>query len=121
MSQYKMTIIGQIPAKANSYQIIRIAGHPSIKKTKAIEEYEKSFYLQCPCRGKDIKGFFKVEIDIFFKSLSSDIDNAAKGILDCLQSCKVIHNDNHCLELHMRKFKDVANPRAEITITEIDL
>lgn len=121
MSQYKMTIIGQVPAKANSFRIIKKGAHYSIDKTQTMKDYENSFYLQCPHRDKDIKGFFKIDIDVFFRSLSSDIDNAAKGILDCLQQSRVIHNDNKCLELHMRKFKDANNPRAEITITEIEL
>ena len=119
--KYEMTIQGQVPAKANSYKIIFIGGHYSMKKTKTMEDYEKSFYMQCPHRGKDINGFFKISIDVFFKTLSSDIDNAAKGILDCLQTAKVIRNDNKCVELHMRKFKDATNPRAEITIEEIEL
>ena len=67
------------------------------------------------------QGFFKVQIDVFFPSLSHDIDNAAKIILDCLQSSKVIKNDNRCVELLMRKFKDAVNPRCVITIEEVEL
>lgn len=118
---YGFTIHGQVPAKANGYKIIYINGHPSVKKTKAMEEYEKSFYLQCPYRGVNIEGYFKCTIDVYFKTLSSDLDNAAKGLLDCLQACKVIKNDNRCVELHMRKFKDAADPRCNITIEEIQL
>lgn len=121
MNKYKMIIPGQVPAKANSYKIIYKGGHPSLGKTKAMEEYEQAFYWLCPHRGVDIKGMFKAEIDVYFLTISSDLDNAAKCILDCLQQCKVIHNDNKCVELHMRKFKDPKNPRAEITITEIEL
>ncbi len=110
-----------MPAKANSYQIIYKGKHPSIKKTKAMEAYEYSFLMQCPYRGKNIKSYFKIDMDIFFRSLSSDLDNAAKGILDCLQSSRVISNDNKCIELHMRKFKDQNNPRCTIRIEEVVL
>lgn len=41
--------------------------------------------------------------------------------LDCLQSSKVIKNDNRCVELLMRKFKDVNNPRCVITLEEVEL
>ena len=51
-----MTIQGKLPSKSNSYKIITFAGHASLAKTKALKEYEKAFYLQCPCRGADIKG-----------------------------------------------------------------
>lgn len=121
MAEYRMTIQGQVPSKANSYKVAIINGHYSVTKAKAMKDYEQSFYWQCPYRGVDIKGMFKVEIDVYFRTLMSDLDNAAKGILDCLQSCKVIHNDNKCVELHMRKFKDENNPRAVIRIEKVEL
>lgn len=117
----EFTIIGQPPAKANNYEIIFVNGHRAMKKSKAMDEYEHSFLLQCPYRDLDIKDYFKCEIDVYFKTLASDIDNAAKGILDLLQKCKVIHNDNRCIDLHMRKFKDANNPRCTIRIEEVKL
>ena len=117
----EFTIIGQTPSKANSYKIITIHGHGSLAKTKALTEYEKAFYIQCPIRDLNIDGFFKVEFDVFFTTLSHDIDNAAKILLDCLQSCRAIKNDNKCVELKMRKFKDAANPRCVIRIEEVEL
>ena len=56
MNQYTMTIQGHVPSKSNCYKIITIAGHASLAKTKALKDYENAFYLQCPCRGADIKG-----------------------------------------------------------------
>lgn len=117
----EFTIHGQVPSKANSYKVITIKGHGALGKTKALTDYENAFYFECPLRDINIQSFFKVKIDVYFTSLSHDLDNAAKIILDCLQACKVIKNDNRCMELNMRKFKDAANPRAEITITEIEL
>jgi len=115
------TIIGTVPSKPNTYQIIVVDGKRRLGKSKTLKDYEGSFYLQCPIRNKNIQGFFKVQIDVFFPSLSHDIDNAAKIILDCLQSSKVIKNDNRCVELLMRKFKDAVNPRCVITIEEVEL
>lgn len=39
------TILGQAPAKSNSYAIIRINGHATLGKTAATKRYEDSFYI----------------------------------------------------------------------------
>ncbi len=43
----KQIIYSQIPSKSNCYRIITIKGHGSLAKTKALKDYESSFYLQC--------------------------------------------------------------------------
>ena len=48
------TIYGQVPSKSNGYKIITISGHSSLAKTKALKDYERKFYLQCPLRGEEI-------------------------------------------------------------------
>jgi len=121
MSQYKMTIQGHVPSKSNCYKIITIAGHASLAKQNPLKEYEKLFYLQCPCRGAMIGGYFSIEIKVFHENNRPDLDNAMKILLDCLQTCKVIKNDRQCTEIHAYKFVDKNNPRVEITITEIEL
>lgn len=115
------TTIGQVPSKANSYKVITLNGHGSLAKTKALKEYEMSFFMQCPFRNINIDGFFKIEVDVYYKTLMPDLDNALKILLDCLQTCKVIKNDNRCVEIHARKFKDANNPRCTISIEEIEL
>lgn len=121
MSQYAMTIQGKLPSKSNSYKIITFAGHASLGKTKALKDYENAFYLQCPCRGADIGGWFALEVRVFHENNRPDLDNGLKILLDCLQSCKVIKNDRQCTEIHAYKFVDKNNPRVELTITEIDI
>ena len=121
-----MTILGSIPSKSNQYTIITKKGadgrwHGSLKKSDAMENYEKRFYLQCPCRGLNLTGYFILEVRLFNDSNRKDIDNSFKGILDCLQSCKVIKNDRQCTEIHAYKFVDKVNPRVEIKITEVEL
>ena len=39
-------ILGKAPSKSNCYRVVTINGHGSLAKTKAIKDYEKSFYLQ---------------------------------------------------------------------------
>lgn len=117
----KEIIYGDIPSKSNGYTIICIAGHYSLGKTKALKEYEKKFYLQCSLRNVGIKGFFKIDVDVYFGSNRKDLDGSFKVLFDCLQSCKAILNDRQCVEIHARKLIDKENPRVEFTIEEIEL
>ena len=114
--EYKMTILGDCPSKANSYRIITIRGHARLGKTKVLQSYEKAFTLQCKFRGLNIKEFFYIDMDVYYPNNRKDLDGAWKIILDCLQANGVINNDRECLELHARKMIDKANPRVEITI-----
>lgn len=119
--KHTMTIQGKLPSKSNSYIIINIAGHSSLGKSKALKEYEKAFYLQCPCRDANIKGYFRLEAKVFHENNRPDLDNGLKILLDCLQTCKVIDNDRYCTEIHAYKFVDKNNPRVELTIEEVEL
>ena len=120
MKEYAMTILGDVLSKANSYKIITIGGHSSLSKTQRLKEYEKSFFLQCPCRNVNITSFFSIDIDVFYANNRKDLDGAFKILLDCLQMCNVIKNDRECVEIHARKMVDKANPRVEIKIRTID-
>ena len=115
-----MTILGDVLSKANSYKIITIGGHSSLSKTQRLKEYEKSFFLQCPCRNVNITSFFTIDIDVFYANNRKDLDGAFKILLDCLQMCKVIKNDRECVEIHARKMVDRVNPRVVITLRTID-
>lgn len=117
MMEHEQVIIGTVPSKANSYRIITIAGHGSLAKTAAVKKYEQSFYMQCgKYIGKMITGYFRLDLDVYFPTMSHDLDNSLKVILDCLQSCKAIKNDNRCVAINARKFIDKTKPRIEFTI-----
>lgn len=113
-----ITIQGKIPSKSNSYKIITIAGHSSLGKQKVLKDYEQSFFLQCPLRGKKIAGYFKLVVDVYYENMRPDLDNCLKILLDCLQQCKAIKNDRLCTEIHARKLIDKHNPRIEFEIIE---
>jgi Holliday junction resolvase RusA-like endonuclease len=119
MAEYRQVIKGKTPSKSNCYRVITINGHSSLGKTKAMKDYEAQFFMQCTLRGQMITRKFKLSADVYYPSNRSDIDNSLKAILDCLQSCKVIKNDNQCVELSIRKFVDAREPRVELTITEL--
>lgn len=114
----KQTILGKIPSKSNCYKVITINGHASLGKQQVLKEYEKKFYLQCSLRGRNIKGYFKLVVDVYHENMRPDLDNAFKILLDCLQQCKVIRNDRQCVEIHARKLIDKQNPRVEFDIIE---
>ena len=113
------TIYGQVPSKSNGYKIITISGHSSLAKTKALKDYERKFYLQCPLRGEEIGEPFAIDMDVYYNSNRPDLDNAFKIVLDCLQLCKAIKNDRYCYEIHARKLVDKVNPRIVLSITKL--
>ena len=116
---YSFTILGDVPSKANAYKIITINGHSSLAKSKKLRQYEKDFFLQCPCRDVYVSNFFSIDIDVYYANNRKDLDGCFKIILDCLQQCKVIKNDRECIEIHATKKVDKISPRVVIKISEI--
>lgn len=121
----KQVIFGNIPSKSNCYKIITFKSkdpgksHASLAKTKALIQYEKDFYIQCNhYRDKNIDGYFEVEVDVFYPSQRSDLDNCLKVLLDCLQKVRAYKNDNLCTKITARKFLDKVNPRIEFKVTQ---
>lgn len=122
MTDKEQIIYGTIPSKPNSMKVVTINGHGSLAKTKTLKEYEKSFYLQCGrYRDKMITDYFKIDVDAYLPTMAHDLDNIFKILLDCLQSCRAIKNDNRCIEIHARKFIDKKEPRVEFTITPVEI
>ena len=115
------TIIGQAPSKSNTYRIINISGHAKLGKTASTEAYEKSFYMQVgPYRNMMISGFFELYVRVYFTTMSHDLDNSLKTILDCLQYVKAIKDDNLCMGINTEKRIDRKNPRIVYAIEEFE-
>ncbi len=111
-----ITIKGQVPSKSNGYKI----GNNRLYKSSLLKEYEYIFAFQIKKHLKEpINEPFKIWIHVYFQSNRSDLDNAAKVILDCLQSCGMIENDRLCSILVMEKHIDKDNPRIEFEITKL--
>lgn len=120
MQHKEITILGNVPSKSNQYKIITINGHGSLAKSKPLKSYEESFIWQCGhYRGLMIDKPFVFHIDVYYRSKRSDLDNAMKIVLDCLQKVKAIKNDNLCAKIVARKFIDKKNPRISFFITGI--
>lgn len=115
-------ILGNPPSKSNCYKIVAFNGHASLAKTPALKQYEKDFYIQCnQYRDKNIEGYFEFHVKVFYQSQRQDLDNAMKILLDCLQSCNAIKNDNKCVKIVAEKYLDKNNPRVEFEIIEVKL
>jgi len=113
-------ITGVCPSKSNSYKIVTISGHGSLARTDALKDYEKSFYLQCnEYRNRNITDLIEFYIDVYYPSNRSDLDNSLKIVLDCLQACKAIKNDNQVVKIVAQKFVDKDRPRIEFEIKPI--
>lgn len=113
----EFTVRGQIPSKSNCYKVITLHGHGSLAKQPVLKRYEAAFFMQCPMRGALLAARFRLDIDVYYASDRSDLDNCLKTVLDCLQQCKAIKNDRQCVEIRARKLIDKNDPRCEITIT----
>lgn len=122
MKEYDwVTIPGQAPSKSNTYKIISLYGHGSLAKQKALKDYEQSFYWHLPgeWRNLNINTPFEFHIRVYCVSLSHDLDNTLKVVLDCLQYTKTIKNDNKCAKIVADKFIDKENPRIEFRIVVV--
>ena len=125
--KHAQVILGNTPSKSNCYRIITFrskdpnkhSGHASLAKTTELKKYEEQFYIQCnKYRNANIDEYFKFEMDVYYPTQRSDLDNSLKVVLDCLQKIGAISNDSLCTELHVRKFLDKNKPRVEFTITK---
>lgn len=114
-----VTIYGDVVSKSNQYRIIRIGGHSSLKKSDAVKNFEKSFFLQNSLRNANITDFFEIYLDAYFSSNRKDLDGAFKLVLDALQASGTIKNDRQCVKIVARKFIDKVKPRVEFTIVPV--
>lgn len=121
MKEYPwQTILGQAPSKSNSYKIVWVDGHAKLGKTEAVTKYEKAFFWQVgQYRNLNIEGPFELYIRVYFATMSHDLDNSLKAVLDCLQQTKTIKNDNKCCKIVAEKFIDKNEPRIEFRLVEI--
>lgn len=120
----KQVIKGNVPSKSNCYKIIHFkskdplkSAHASLGKTSALIQYEKDFFIQAnQYRNLGIDEYFEFEIDVYYPTQRSDLDNSLKVVLDCLQKIGAIKNDNKCTKIIAQKFLDKENPRIEFVI-----
>lgn len=127
----RFVIIGEPASKANSRQIVVIAGRPKVIKSEKARNYERDALLQIPAAAKlMLAGQLRATIRIWYASERPDLDESV--ILDVLQAKtegtgkdrKVIRrgvylNDRQVREKHVFHGIDRIQPRAEIEIEQI--
>lgn len=109
MQSEVITIFGQVPAKANNYQVTA----NGIVKGSIVKAYEKAAILQLNARWHygTITERFTLQIDIYYASERYDLDNSLKTFLDILQYAKIIANDSQCYHIEAHKHIDKRAPR----------
>ena len=117
----KFTIMGNVPSKSNCYKVIKLGiganAKCSLGKQKHLKDYERSFKLQMfKYKYNLIESEFKFIIDVYYNSRRPDLDNSFKVVLDCLQKCGLVKNDNKCIEIQARKLLDKEKPRIEFSV-----
>ena len=115
----KQTIIGHVPSKSNSYKLGKTKNGTSMMfKSKSLTKYERDFFIQLDSKLKRLNydDLFELDVNVYFRSMRSDLDNSLKIILDCLECCGVIKNDNKCFSIKAKKHIDKNNPRIEFKI-----
>lgn len=118
--EYRAEIPGAPVSKSNAYRIVTINGHSTLTKSKAMKAYEENFLWHVgSIRGANINKPFELYLNVWFPSKRSDLDGCLKCILDCLQTAKVIKNDNNCFRIVADKFIDPKNPRIEFRLVEV--
>ena len=127
----KFTVLGEPASKANSRQIVTIRGKPAIIKSAKARAYETTFWQQCPNLDPLMKGDLKVTIKIHYATRRPDLDESV--ILDCMQAQRqklpngkiehwgrIYKNDRQVKIKYIYWALDRDNPRAEITVEQIE-
>lgn len=127
----RFVIIGEPASKANSRQIVLIAGRPKVIKSEKARNYERDALLQIPAVAKVMfTGPLRVTIRIWYATERPDLDESV--ILDVLQAKtegtgkdrKILRrgvylNDRQVREKHVFHAIDRIQPRAEIEVESI--
>jgi len=125
-----LTIFGEPVSKANSRELVTIAGRPAFIKSKKALAYERDARLQIPVRVRlMLQGPVRVTLRLFYASERPDLDESI--VLDVLQARYqrptktdkrvliqrgVYVNDRQVREKHVFHAIDKAMPRAEIEV-----
>lgn len=124
----RLTILGEPASKANSRQLVTIAGRPAFIKSSKARDYEKNALKQIPpLHRMRLEGPVKITLRIFYASERPDLDESV--VLDVLQDRYkgkgdkreliqkgVYRNDRQVREKHVFHAIDRANPRTEVEI-----
>lgn len=119
LRRWYCTILGEPASKANSRQIVRIGGKlrviKSIKARRYV--YEVARQVAPLPEDKQLRAPIAMTAHVYYASQRPDLDPSL--ILDALQG-RIYANDRAVRQMHLFHHIDRENPRAEITLAEID-
>ena len=115
----KFVILGEPASKANQRKFVinSRTGKPMFIKSKKALVYVRDFGYQCPRVKPLLEGDLSATITVYYASRRPDLDESV--ILDCMQGY-IYKNDRQVKEKHIFWGLDKQNPRAEITVEQID-
>ena len=111
-------VAGQPYSKANNRKLVLMKGKPRFIKSTPARRYVADFQKQCPRLDSLLEGDLQVEITAFYASRRPDLDVSL--ILDCCEGF-IYKNDRQVKRMLLYWGLDKANPRAEITVNQIEI
>jgi hypothetical protein len=111
-------VAGQPYSKANNRKLVLIKGKPRFIKSDPARRYVTDFQVQCPRLNPLLEGDLQAEISAFYASRKPDLDVSL--ILDCCEGF-IYKNDRQVKRMILYWGLDKANPRAEITVKQIEI
>lgn len=110
---YSIEIAGEPASKANSRRLVSIRGKPAFIKSEKACAYSDGFRTQCRILDPMFIGDLHVDMDIWYSSRRSDLDESL--ILDLMQG-RVYLNDRQVKSRRVRWGLDQWKPRSLITV-----
>lgn len=112
-------IQGEPASKANSRQIVKIGGKLRVIKSMKARRYVSDVARQVEplTEDKQLRAPIRMTAHVYYASERPDLDPSL--ILDALQG-RVYANDRAVREMHLFHHIDRENPRAELTLCEIE-
>lgn len=119
MRRWHGIIEGEPASKANSRQIVKIGGKLRVIKSLKARRYVSDVARQVAALPEDkmLRTPIRMTAHVYYASQRPDLDPSL--ILDALQG-RVYANDRSVREMHLFHHIDRDNPRAELTLCEIE-
>ncbi len=120
MEWVEFTILGHVPAKSSKQRVgISKSGRPYMYTAGAVKQYAEDFAKQINRTHKiygEWDGGLNVQFVVYAPHRKQDLDSYSKILLDLMQECGIIKNDNRIEELYLRRYIDAENPRVEVRL-----
>jgi hypothetical protein len=108
------TILGQPHSKANSRKLAHVKGKVRFIKSDEALGYLTAFAMQCPTLDPMFTGDVHVELEIYYTSRRSDVDESL--ILDAMQG-RIYLNDRQVRKKTVTGWVDPERPRTDIRVS----